>query len=618
MSKLFGKKTKKTGTFASIKKTYRHQTNADQIKFVQKTIREQFEDVSKSLNKYLSLQMPPLPRNFKHTDFDDDTTLTRQLKTVGQALYGTYLTQTDFRFLYSTQYQPSRITTPNTPMYISLRHYPFIMSMMEELKLVACPLFGYLDLRSFTHVSQRDVITVYLDVGVNYVCDKKKALIYIPQYSYVCKSKKTGRFRLNHNRPDGWEIHKSFGVFEDSAVAQSLGRDQPYLAEHHPVYESHQAMDEIFSTGLVPDYPKFVQYGGVNSPLRYEMKFDTIKQGMFGVRKLTEYKRISYKLYWLSSMLKLCEYSLMHLYLAQGVYHRTLGYGTPEHKWCKTFNDLCHPNHFKTSKFEGYITSDQLQSLTETLANGRAKNALVALIQNLWLGIVNHFKSGDSSFKSLLVFLSRKYPSKTYDTHSVTSDNIVYATYTQELLKRIGNKLLHIAQSFRTITPEQKSRTLGDFEYVDYSMTVEIKGRPKVFNALQYLANMVAYELGGNESYIIQPFLAMQNGKLVPILTTDQIHEMIEGTEGFMERLIGHISTFASATKGLVTHPTVVSTAKDAFVAAKGAVSNVYTRKVAADAAPAKKPDVKPVEDEGFLLRMRRVLDEMHGHASSD
>jgi hypothetical protein len=543
--------------------------------------------------------MPTLPRNLKSTDFDDDTSLTRHLKTVGQALYGTYLTQTEFRFLYSTQYKPNSITEL-TKMYISRRHFPFIMPMMEELRLVACPLFGYLDLRTFPQVSQKDVITVYLDVGVNYVCDKKKVLIYIPHYSYVCKSKKTGRIRLNHNRPENWEIYKHFGVFDDSAVhesapklTQSLGYDQPYL-DHHPEYESH-AMDEIFSTGLIPDYPDFVQYGGFNSPLRYDMKFDTIKQGMFGVSHLTQYMRVSYKLYWLSAMLNLCEYSLMHLYLAQGVYTRTLGYGLPEHKWTKTFNDLCHPSHFKTSKFDGYITSDQLQSLTETLKDDGAKQAQASLIKRLWRGVVNYFKSGDSSFKSLLVFLSRKYPSKKYDTHLVTSDKIIYATYNQELLKRIGNKLFHISQSFRTITSEQKSQTLSDFEYVDYSVTLDIKGKPTVFNAAQYLANMVAYELGGNESFIIQPFLAIKNDdQLVPILTTEQIHEMIEGTVGWFE---SWVSTWIS---------TKQADSKKAS-----------PKKASPKKASPKKASPKTKKPLTFFQEFKKEIDKYHGHDSS-
>jgi hypothetical protein len=658
MSRLFGKKTRKA-MFTRIKKTYRHQTNKDQIKFVKDTIAQQFEEVSKSINKYLELQMPPLPEKFDRSDFDDETPLNRKLKTVGQALYSTYLTQSDFRFLYSTQYQPSSITRP-TPMYINRRHYPFIMPMMEELRLAACPLFGYLDLRTFPQeISPKDVIMVYLDVGVKYLCDHNRVLIYIPQYSYVCKSKKTGRFKLSHNRPEGWEVYKSFGDFDDSAVRvppQSLRRDQ--LGDRNATYESHQALDEIFSTGLLPDYLNFEQYGGVNSPLRYEMKFDAIKQGMFGVNRLTDYKRISYKLYWLSAMLKLCEFSLLQLYLAQGVYIRTLGYGTPGDKWNTIFNDICHPNHFETSKFEGYITSNQLQTLTETLADEPTRNRLVALISNLWKGFVDSFKSGDSSFKSLMVFLSRKYPSKTYDTHSVTSDNIMYATYNQELLKRVGNKLLHIARSFRTITPEERTLTLGDFEYVDYSITLEINGTPRVFNALQYLANMVAYELGGNESYIIQPFLAVQNGKLIPMLTTDQIHAMIEGKEGYKEQLARHINTLASATTGafnLATGaydaakgflPTATAAAKgflptataayDAANAAakgvyghaKGAIDNALTRRKPKSPGKPKSPTPKSPEksnsskkkdeseDEGFLRRMRRVLDEMHGHAS--
>jgi hypothetical protein len=234
------------------------------------------------------------------------------------------------------------------------------------------------------------------------------------------------------------------------------------------------------------------------------------------------------------------------------------------------------------------------------MANKDAKHALFEFIGLLWKGVVNQFKSGDESFKSLLVFLSRKYPSKKHDTHLITSDNIVYATYNQELLKRIGNKLLHISRSLGNITPEQKSQTLSDFEYVDYSITMEINGKPKVFNTLQYLANMVAYELGGNESYVIQPFLAIQNNKLVPILTTDQIHAMIEGKVGFVE---SWIKWFGNAT-------TYVDRRVSEVVVA-------HKQAAAAATKPSPKKASPKTKSRTVFGALRKTLDNMHGHDSS-
>lgn len=529
--KAFGRMASRV--FDKVRKTYRHQTNQDQIAFVRKIIRDQFSKISKSLDKYVGMSMPALPKDFKHTDFNPDTVLTKKLKTIGQALYGTYLTQTHFRILYGSNYE-TKTTTGLTPMFINIRHYPFMFDMMTDLKLVACPIFGYLDLeRVVPPIPRDDLFVVYLD-NVHYVCDHENLLIYIPQYSYVCQSA-TGNFKLTHTRPEKWKIHKAFGEFEDSTVPDFTalhftGTANPDLTGFAHPYDltGTKPYDFTFapkptrgiygktSTGL--GFPDALLKGGrLHAPLQIKI---TQGKGLFGLQSLSKYKRIAYKLYWIDAMLELCDYSFAHLYLVQAVYIRTLGY--PSSDWSKFFNKT---SSVTQSKFQGFITSEQKRFLTKAAtAEG--------WFTRVWNSTVGRITAKDSdAFKTLMVFLSRKYPSKEHNLiHRVTStENIIQAAYTPSSLVRIENKLSTIAAAFNNLTPEEKERTMSQFDYIDYSVTVDLSGKTKTYNAQQYLAIFVTNELKGDVSYIIQPFLELKDLVLTPTFTSEQIHKLIEG-----------------------------------------------------------------------------------------
>jgi hypothetical protein len=96
-------------------------------------------------------------------------------------------------------------------------------------------------------------------------------------------------------------------------------------------------------------------------------------------------------------------------------------------------------------------------------------------------------------------------------------------------LVKIENKLSTIAAAFNDLTPEEKERTLSQFDYIDYSVAIDLSGKTKTYNAQQYLAIFVANELKGGVSYIIQPFLELDDLVLKPALTSEEIHKLIEG-----------------------------------------------------------------------------------------
>lgn len=528
--KAFGKMTSRL--FEKVRKTYRHQTNQDQVGHVKQIIKGQFGKISSSLNKYIGLTMPALPKDLKYTDFNTDTVLTNRLKTIGQALYGTYLAQTHFRILYGSNYA-TKTTTGLTPMYVNARHYPFLEDMMTELKLVACPLFGYLDKeRVFPPIPHGDLLVVYLD-NIHYLCDAESLLIYIPQYSFVCQSA-SGNFKLTHTRPDKWEINKTFGEFDDSMVEDESDHDQPYditgVAQPFSgktgtsglAYPSRGRPKDKTSTGLgFPD--ALFQGGRLHAPLRIK---HTQGKGLLGLQTLSKYKRVAYKLYWIEAMLDLCQYAFTHLYLVQGVYIRTLGY--PTSTWGKFFDQF--PS-ITSAKFQGFITSEQKKSLTKAATDKKSKSKDNWLVK-VWKNTVGRLSDKDEeSFKTLMVFLSRKYPSKQHDViHKIAStEEIIYATYNPSSLVKIENKLSSIAAAFNDLTPEEKERTLSQFDYIDYSIAVDLSGRTKTYNAQQYLAIFVANELKGGVSYIIQPFLELDGLVLKPTLDSDGIQKLING-----------------------------------------------------------------------------------------
>ncbi len=490
--------------------------------------------------------MPALPKEFKYSDFNPDTVLTNKLKMVGQALYGTYLAQTHFRILYGSNYA-TKTTTGLTPMYVNVRHYPFLEEMMSDLKLVACPMFGYLDReRVFPPIPRDDLLVVYLD-NIHYLCDAESLLIYIPQYSFVCKSP-SGNFKLTHRRPDGWEIKKKFGKFDDSAVEpdQSDQSDQSDHYDHrdltgiakpisgktgtsglaHPGRAHLGTAKDKTSTGLgFPDALYKDGGGGLHAPLQIK---HTQGKGLLGLQTLSKYKRIAFKLYWIEAMLDLCQYAFAHLYLVQAVYIGTLGY--PRSNWENFFNQLPSTS-VDLAKFQGFITSEQKKSLTKAAADKKSKSKDNWLVK-VWKNTVGRLSDKDEvSFKTLMVFLSRKYPSKQHDViHKIAStETIIYATYNPSSLVKIENKLSSIAAAFNDLTPEEKERTLSQFDYIDYSIAVDLSGRTKTYNAQQYLAIFVANELKGGVSYIIQPFLELDGHVLKPTLDSEGIQKLING-----------------------------------------------------------------------------------------
>ena len=494
------------------KKTYRHQMNKPQVEALKTKIREMYEKIDRDSHLYSDVRMPPLQLPVNQSHFNQE--FTDRLKEFGFALYSTYIFQTKFRVLYSTNY--TLLQMPQlTPIYIRSRHFPFLEAMITDLKLVACPIFAYYNVDDIVPAISDSLIMVYLDPDVSYVCDNDRHLIYIPQYTYVSKSPNEV-YKLSQARPEGWQINTAFGRFDDPQPRPPLG---PPLGPQHrqplgPQPGHRPRVQDRFSNTLNPFLGGRRTRRGGNHFI--DLKELTKKEGMLRQSHLKKYKRIIYKLYWVNELLQLIKCELLHLHMVQGVYIKALGYLDIAQPYAQLFNNSCPVTNIKMAGFTGYITDEQQRHLM------RPPETQPTWGQWMWRLLVS---KQEVVVRQRMVFLCRKYISERRDTLQVTG-NLIFATYNQTAVNATARKLS--ALNFDNLSTDEQEEIIDYFEYIDYPVTIGNRH----YNALDFLTTVLRHELD-QDSIIVQPFVAIEivRGRrtLVQTLTPEQIKTAIEG-----------------------------------------------------------------------------------------